>query len=177
MSTFHTIVAAVDFSETSLGAARTAAEMARESNARLHLIHVVPNIFENPWIVSTPGVGVSKLQKGLVKDARRALAGLVANEPFGSTKPTCVVATGSPAEAIVRYAVDQGADLIVVGTHGYGPIKRFLLGHVADRVIRHAPCPVLTLPHETLRKAESKDSAEATPVVVGADEEGGDDQC
>ncbi len=171
MATFHTIVAAMDFSETSLGAARTAAEMSRESHGRLHLIHVVPNIFESPWIVSTPGIGLSELQRDLVKDAERALAGLAATEPFRSAEPICIVGTGSPAEAIVRYALDQHADLIVVGTHGYGPLKRFLLGHVADRVIRHARCPVLALPHETLRgaeSAESKESVEVTPVATTA---------
>jgi len=177
MATFHTIVAAIDFSDTSLGAARTAAEMARESHGRLYLIHVVPNIFESPWIVSTPGIGLSELQRDLVKDAERALADLAATEPFRSAEPICIVGTGWPAEAIVRYAVDQGADLIVVGTHGYGPIKRFLLGHVADRVIRHARCPVLALPHETLRGAESKEFVEVTPVAVGAAHKGEDDQC
>ena len=58
---------------------------------------------------------------------------------------------GTPAEEIARFARQHGADLIVMGTHGYGPVRRFLLGSVADRVVREASCPVLLFPHRDLR--------------------------
>ena len=62
------------------------------------------------------------------------------------------VLSGLPAaREIDQYAASHGADLIVVGTHGYGPVRRLVLGSVADRVVRMAPCPVLTVPHHALR--------------------------
>jgi nucleotide-binding universal stress UspA family protein len=57
------------------------------------------------------------------------------------------VKTGSPLVEIVRYAQEQAITLIVMGTHGHGPIAHLLLGSVADNVIRRAPCPVLTVRH------------------------------
>ena len=53
----------------------------------------------------------------------------------------------SPVGAIVDYARDRGIDLIVMGTHGRGPLKQFMVGSVAERVVRTAPCPVLTVRH------------------------------
>src|SRR5690242_678916 len=154
MAIFHTIVAAIDFSEPSLAAGKTAAAMAHEANGQLHLIHVVPNVFESPWLVSPHGLAFTTLQRELIDAARARLRALAATEPYSAGRPTCTVAAGSAAEAIVRYAVETHADLIVLGTHGYGPVKRFLLGHVADRVIRHARCHVLAFPHEVLRTSD-----------------------
>lgn len=181
MATFHTIVAAIDFSESSFAAAKTAAAMAGETYGQLHLIHVVPNVFESPWLTNSHGLAFTTLQRDLIDAARTKLVTLAATEPFRATKPTCTVATGSVAEAIVRYAVEHHADLIVLGTHGYGPLKRFLLGHVADRVIRHARCPVLALPHETLRTSEPtdthRDESLAIPVGAVVGDDGEDDEC
>jgi nucleotide-binding universal stress UspA family protein len=74
-----------------------------------------------------------------------------------------VVAGLPAAREIAQYAASHGADLIVVGTHGYGPVRRLVLGSVADRVVRLAPCPVLTVPHHTLRAT--------TPVWAPAHEQ------
>jgi nucleotide-binding universal stress UspA family protein len=167
MAPFHTIVSAIDFSDTSLAAARTAAEMARESGGRLHLLHVVPNVFESPWIVGPHGIAFTQLQRELLDHARAKLTALAATEPFRTVPSTSIVDTGSAPEAIAHYAAEIDADLIVLGTHGFGPMKRFLLGHVADRVIRHARCPVLTLPPETLSQSEPEHAEDRTAVPVG----------
>ena len=60
-----------------------------------------------------------------------------------------------PANEIVRYAETHGADVIVLGSHGHGLVRRFLLGSVADKMVRQAPCAVLVVPHRTLRPASS----------------------
>jgi nucleotide-binding universal stress UspA family protein len=161
MPEFHNIIAAIDFSETSLEAARTAAHLARDARGRLHLLHVVPDVSENPWTVTAPGVDITELQRVLTSEANGKLAALAAMEPFRSAHVTCVVGTGSVPEAVVRYATDHAADLIVLGTHGYGALKRLLLGHVADRVIREAHCPVLAFPCERLRQHEAESTADA----------------
>ena len=58
---------------------------------------------------------------------------------------------GTAAIEIARYANEHAADVIVLGSHGHGVVKRYMLGSVAERVIRQATCPVLVVPHRTLR--------------------------
>jgi nucleotide-binding universal stress UspA family protein len=146
----------VDFSDSSLAAAKIAADIARAAKGPLHLLHVVADVLVAPWILSTSDIGFAELQKRLEDDAARKLTALSSTEPFQGMSVVCAVESGSAAEAIVEYAMRQAGDLLVVGTHGYGPVKRFLLGHVADRVIRQARCPVLTIPHDSLQRADQQ---------------------
>lgn len=119
------ILVATDFSEASDAAARTALDYARRFGARLHLLHVA-------WAGSDPTVPA-------------ALTKLAAD--FGASVPVVTaVESGLPAAQIVRYADRKGIGLIVLGTHGRTGVTRALLGSVAERVIRTASCPVLTVP-------------------------------
>lgn len=152
MSVFNTIVAAIDFSETSDDALRVASELAACQGAELHLLHVIPDARQQAWSVEAPGLDFSALQQESMADAERMLAAKTL--PATLTLPRVVrkVVAGLPAaREIDQYAANHGADLIVVGTHGYGPVRRLVLGSVADRVVRMAPCPVLTVPHHSLR--------------------------
>jgi nucleotide-binding universal stress UspA family protein len=128
------ILLATDFSEPSRAAARVAVDYARRFGARLHLLHVV-------WPATDP-------------TPRPALERLA--EDLGREVPvvTAVVAGLPVAEEIVRYARTHGIDLIVVGTHGRTGPSRLLLGSVAERVVRTAPCPVLAVPAVAEREAE-----------------------
>ena len=152
MSVFRTIVAAIDFSETSDDALRVACDLASSHGSILHLLHVIPDARQQAWSVEAPGLDFSALQQESIADAERMLA----TRTLPATMPVaCVVrhvASGLPAaREIAQYAASQGADVIVVGTHGYGPVRRLVLGSVADQVVRMAPCPVLMVPHHTLR--------------------------
>jgi len=152
MSIFRTIVAAIDFSETSEDALRVACALASSHGSTLHLLHVIPDARQQAWSVEAPGLDFSALQQESVEDAERARAArtLPAVSPVGRVVRR--VLSGLPAaREIAQYAATQGADLIVVGTHGYGPVRRLVLGSVADQVVRMAPCPVLMVPHHTLR--------------------------
>ena len=152
MSVFRTIVAAIDFSETSDDALRVACELAACHGSELHLLHVIPDARQQAWSVEAPGLDFSALQQESMADAERLLASRTL--PVTTPVPRVVrrVVAGLPAaREIAQYAASHGADLIVVGTHGYGPVRRLVLGSVADRVIRLSPCPVLTVPHHTLR--------------------------
>lgn len=152
MSVFRTIVAAIDFSETSDDALRVACEVASSHNSELHLVHVIPDARQQAWSVEAPGLDFSALQQESMADAERMLEARTV--PVTAQLPHVVrrVVAGLPAaREIAQYAASHGVDLIVVGTHGYGPVRRLVLGSVADRVIRLAPCPVLTVPHHTLR--------------------------
>jgi nucleotide-binding universal stress UspA family protein len=120
------VVLATDLSESSRAAARAAADYARRLGARLHVLHVL-------WPTSDAAAG----------PALERLAG----ELRATAPVVTAVESGMPAaDIIVRYAERQRASLIVMGTHGRTGVSRALLGSVAERVVRTAPCPVLTVP-------------------------------
>lgn len=158
MRTFHNIVVAVDFSPTSKEALHVACDMAQDGASTLHVLHVVPDVRHQVWAAEAPNTPFEDVQREWYEAAERrlnALSGL----PTGARVIRKAV-VGTPADAsIVDYAAEQRADLIVIGTHGYGPVRRFLLGSVSERVLRHARCPVLTVPP---RDASASDDAEVT---------------
>ena len=87
-----------------------------------------------------------QLQKDLENAARREFETLITNDDRQTLGVVTRVETSlNIAEAITRYATDNAIDLIVTGTHGRGAVKHFLMGSVAERVVRTAPCPVLTV--------------------------------
>ena len=118
------ILVATDFSEISETAVRVAHSYARAFGARLHVLHV-------SW---PDELGLTRL-----------FADLVAS--LGTTVPVVVAShRGDAGDEIVGYAKAHGIHLIVLGTHGRTGVSRVLMGSVAERVIRTAPCPVLTVP-------------------------------
>jgi nucleotide-binding universal stress UspA family protein len=90
----------------------------------------------------------ANLQKELEESASVRLDELLVDSDHSGpvTKPI-VVTSSSPAFAIVDYAGEHGIDLIVMGTHGRGALAHLLMGSVAEKVVRLAPCPVLTVRH------------------------------
>jgi len=134
------ILLPTDFSECSQRARSYACELAKRFSAEIHLLHVVAPI-------SVPGYMGPVPQEWLHpdEDARRELEEW--NDPDFEHAKSVVrsVATGTPFVEIVRYARDQNADLIVMGTHGRSGLSHALLGSVAEKVVRKAPCPVLTV--------------------------------
>lgn len=144
MVAIKNILVATDFSEPSGVALAYGRDLARTYNARLHVLHVV----EDVMLRYTPEVGFidSDLQQDLENIATRDLNAIVNDEDRGTLNAVTTIAKGiNPAETIVRYAKANPIDLIVTGTHGRGAVKHFLMGSVAERVVRMAPCPVLTV--------------------------------
>jgi nucleotide-binding universal stress UspA family protein len=91
---------------------------------------------------------VGRLQADLDSEARARLDALVTDDDRRTLQARGVALTDqSPASAIVDYAAENAIDVIVMGTHGRGRVGRWLLGSVADRVVRTAPCPVLVVRH------------------------------
>jgi nucleotide-binding universal stress UspA family protein len=144
---FHNIVVAVDFSETSEEAWKVACHFAALAGSHLHLVHVSPDPLRQAWTVEAVGVDFGAIAQEWQAQAEVRLSRMQADAPLPPDRLTRVVLVGIPHSAIVEYATTQKADLIVLGTHGYGPIKHLLLGSVAERVVRQASCPVLTVPH------------------------------
>lgn len=156
MPIFRRIVAAVDFSDTSREVLSYASALARESEGDVHALHVVPDPLHQPWTIEATGVDWAKMQEQWTIDATRRLTALITAECPAPLSVTPIVILDAPAAGIVRYAGELPADVIVLGTHGYGPVKRFLLGSVVERVLRQATCPVLTVPHGALGPPEAK---------------------
>jgi nucleotide-binding universal stress UspA family protein len=144
MVVLRDILVATDFSDPSTVAMAYGRELARSYNARLHVLHVV----EDVMMRYSPEVGTTSavLQENLEANARRHLDELITDDDRRTLQvaPT-VMQSLTVAGGIVQYAKDQTIDLIVVGTHGRGAMKQLLMGSVAERVVRTAPCPVLTV--------------------------------
>jgi len=140
------ILVATDFSETSEAAVVYARQLARAFGSTLHVLHVAGSVMATAVGAEGYTVDFSGLQREVEEAARKQLDALITEEDRRTRAAKATVLTSnSPAEAIVSYARDAHIDLIVVGTHGRGGVTRMLIGSVAERVVRTAPCPVLTV--------------------------------
>lgn len=138
----HKVLVPLDFSDPSLQALQYARHFAAPSQAELVLLYVIEPVAYPAEL----GV-VINLDADL---AERALGELekLRHQHLGDYPATrCVVRSGVADAEIVTAAKDEQADLIVIGTHGFAGLKHFLLGSTAERVVRDAPCPVLTVRH------------------------------
>jgi nucleotide-binding universal stress UspA family protein len=145
MSALRRILVAVDFSEASRLAFDDAAELAQRFGAELDVLHVweVPTFLPPDVPVVVGGAGTS-LAEAVREAAEQALDAFVADaRERGIAVHAARLEMGLPASTIIDQAT--GYDLLVLGTHGRSGLPRFVLGSVAERVVRHAPCPVLTV--------------------------------
>jgi nucleotide-binding universal stress UspA family protein len=151
MSRFRTIVVAVDFSDASPDALDGALALAAGNpDSRLHLLHVAPDPVPPIWMDELPPPDLHATEQAQVDAAREQLASLAVSRALDPGGVTAAVAVGPAADEIVRYARDHGADVVVLGSHGHGLVRRVLLGGVADTIVRQAPCAVLLVPHRRL---------------------------
>jgi nucleotide-binding universal stress UspA family protein len=138
---FRTIVVATDFGGASNLALEYARTLAARFNADLRLLHVV----ETPRPVGTE-IYVPEamtVSEHAIADGQRLMSHTLAT--LKSEPVVGQVLVGTPAQKIVEYADDHDVDLIVMGTHGRGGLAHMLMGSVAERVVRTAPCPVFTV--------------------------------
>jgi nucleotide-binding universal stress UspA family protein len=143
MISIHRILCPVDFSEASRRALEHAAALARWYEARLFALHVVPLV---PTTLSFPPAISAATMEPVPPEAFHAeLRRFVA--PAADTVPAeTVVMSGDPARTVLEQARALEADLVVLGTHGRSGFERLVLGSVAEKVLRRATCPVLTVP-------------------------------
>ena len=143
MASWKRICCAVDFSEPSHVAMREAADLARKFDAELTLAHVRED----------PAAAASALEAPRLEHVERAGAelertmGAWRSEASSASRPAhSVVLSGSePATEILRFLREGSFDVLVVGTHGRTGIRHFVLGSVAERLVREAPCRVLVV--------------------------------
>jgi nucleotide-binding universal stress UspA family protein len=141
------ILLPTDFSDAAVAAAAVATAMAKETGARLHVVHVVPP-------ATDPSLGSEQLTQ-LGRQLGKGIAVELA------------LLSGRAAREITTYARDKGIDLIVISTHGRTGMSRTLLGSVTEAVVRRSPCLVLTVPMALAKAgtgAASPTHADAPPV-------------
>jgi nucleotide-binding universal stress UspA family protein len=141
------LLVATDFSDTSTSALDYGREFARTFGATLHVLHVVENglMWAGP---EAAGIDFAQLQAEVDAAARETMDRIVTAEDRAQLKAVTAVRSGnSPAFEIAAYARAERIDLIVIGTHGRGMIGHLLMGNVAEKVVRIATCPVLTVHH------------------------------
>ena len=147
MSTpFTRILVATDFSELSAVALEYAEALAERCGASLHVLHVV----EDPFLLGATSSeiyvpDVPALRATLVTEAESQLATFVPDRVRKAVRVTTEVRVGSAATVISEVAETTASDLVVMGTHGRTGFAHLLLGSVAEKVVRTAPCPVLTV--------------------------------
>jgi nucleotide-binding universal stress UspA family protein len=142
------ILVATDFSQPSEAALAYGRELARTFGASLTVLHVVDNILTRAYGAEGVVLADPELQREIETSAQREVDALLFDEDRRALGAVgLVITSNSPSAAIVTYARDASVDLIVIGTHGRGAIAQLLMGSVAERVVRIAPCPVLTIRH------------------------------
>ena len=145
MLAIKTILVPTDFSEASEAAVKYGKALAEAFGSSLHLVHVVEDLLAHAWAAEVYVASMPSLREEIEKEATERLGTLVTNEERRHLGITTAIIAGSPFLEIIRYARAHDVDLIVIGTHGRGPVAHMLLGSVAEKVVRKAPCPVLTV--------------------------------
>lgn len=149
MPTIRTILLATDFSDASEAALGYARTIAATFGASLHVLHVLEDLAAHAWTTEVYVAALPGVHEEMERQARERLDALLTPEERQRQDVTLALRSGSPFVEVVRYAREAGADMIVLGTHGRGAIAHMLLGSVAERVVRKAHCPVLTVRHES----------------------------
>jgi len=150
MPQFKKILCPVDFDQSSPLALGLASELAQERKAMLYVVHI---------IAMPPGPEVALPFGKMEASARAKLERLARQRVNGKARYEIEVVMGDPGVEILQAAKRRGADLIVMATHGRKGLRRLVLGSVAERVVREAPCPVLTVkPKASASKSSSSRS-------------------
>jgi nucleotide-binding universal stress UspA family protein len=138
------ICAPVDFSEYAKNAVDTAADIAKKYGAEVLLLHVVPFIPDLPSSISL--VNETTYENDLLENARTKLAEVAsAVEATGVTAKTAIGMANEAGDEILRQVQSNGADLVVIATHGMTGWRRLAFGSVAKKVVEEATVPVLVL--------------------------------
>lgn len=147
MNAIRRILVPIDFSEASRAAFDYAVELARSVGASIDVLHVweVPTFLApgSAVVVGASGTPLVEMVRAAAEDGLEKFVAEAAAR--GARVDESRAEPGNPASSIAEAARTGGYDLVVMGTHGRTGFSRALIGSVAERVVRHAPCPVLTV--------------------------------
>lgn len=148
MLPFQKILCPTDFSEPALTALKRAEELARHFGAEIIVAHVIPPV-PGPHSFPDPQANFNfdlpLYQQELAIHAEKVLKELVSHQVSPEVRTRDLVTTGEAAPEILRVARQEHVDLIVIASHGLTGWRRLVFGSVAEKVVRQAPCPVLTI--------------------------------
>jgi universal stress protein A len=139
------LLVSTDFSASSQLAIDAAAMLAKQFGAKVHLVHVYDPSPLAPIATRGSGAGQLEVEREVEDRIREELGRLRDGTLAGVDVQPQVLQSGSPADAICKYAAEHDIDIIVCSTHGRTGLAHLLIGSVAEKIVRHAPCPVLTL--------------------------------
>ena len=139
------ILIPTDFSEPARQAQAYAIALAEKFGSELHLMHIVPEVVIPFPDASTSWTMPATVQKDQLKNAEMRLLQQLDTQWAKDHGVVQITKVGSPVEEIINYAKENEIDLIVIGTHGYSGFVHFVLGSVAEKIVRMATCPVLTV--------------------------------
>jgi nucleotide-binding universal stress UspA family protein len=149
---FQKVLLGSDFSPDSDLALAYALSLAQEFQSELHLVHVIePPVYKNLLKPGKEEEAELRRLRGLLKEK---LPALVPQDARHWCTPVTALLAGQPYEELTKYAVVNEIDLIVLGVRGHGLVESLLMGSTTDRVIRQAPCPVLSVQPATWNRAE-----------------------
>jgi len=157
---FTHILVPTDFNPASDAALAYAKELALMFDARLTLLHVVTDpVATGAWAPDVYVSASAEMGARFLRTTRERLEAALTPEERARFAVRIEVWIGVPAQIIEDIAREQKVDLIVMGTHGRRGLSHMFLGSVAERVVRHAPCPVLTTHAEILPDVKSEPAA------------------
>jgi len=135
----------VDFSDNSKKILDAAVGLAGKCGASISVVFVVQS-FDDYSGFFVPHMPIAKFEEEMVQGAEAKMENFLEGYDGVNAK----ILSGDVAGEIIRYAEEQGMDMIVMGTHGYKGLEKVMFGSVADKVVKTAPCPVLTInPYRT----------------------------
>jgi len=141
---FHSILVGCDFSSDSALAFQYGLGLAQEFQSEVHLAHVIePAVYKD--LLKPAKEEKEDLQQDLRKKLREKLTGMVPEEAGNWCTPKTALLAGHPHEELTKYAVVHDIDLIVLGVRGHSLVETLFVGSTTDRVVRQAPCPVLSV--------------------------------
>jgi len=149
MQNIKSILTPIDFSDNAGKIVQSAAYIAGTFKADLHLVFVVQN-FEDYSGFFVPPVNLPNLEEELFASAQQQMETYVEENramftAAGVAQVSGKVLSGDVAEEILTYAIKKKVQLIIMGTHGYKGLERIMFGSVADKVVKTACCPVMTI--------------------------------
>lgn len=139
------LLAAVDLSRATAYVMESVHRVAMATDAEVHLVHVIMPLPTLAGVEFPPVMGQKELSERYL-DEQDQLAELVSELADIGVNATSLMAQGDPAKSILREAERLEVELIVVGSHGHGPLFEALVGSVSSDVLRHSPVPVLVVP-------------------------------
>jgi len=142
MADIKTVVIPVDFSSTMDKVVDYATSVADQLTAKVHFLYVVNDFQGYDMLLTHPSF--TEMARDMKNKSEERMTGLVDDYSHLKAGSAGTVKTGDPAEEIVAFAEEIHADMIIIGTHGVKGFEKLIIGSTAEKVVKNAPCPVLT---------------------------------